>query len=61
LTGKLPRGFFEFRAKYFVVLISACETNQAQSGRQITVSGEIIESRNKFSVSQISGGAKDYY
>ena len=61
LPGKFPRSLLEFRSKNFIVFISTSKTDHTQPGRQITVCGQIIESRNELSVGQIAGGAKDHY
>jgi len=55
-----PRGFLELRSKNGVRFVSARKTDQTQAGWQITVHGKIVESRNKFSVRQISSGAKNH-
>jgi hypothetical protein len=55
-----PRGFLELRSKNGIRFVSARKTDQTQAGWQITVHGKIVESRNKFSVCQISSGAKNH-
>src|ERR1700683_2275376 len=60
LPGKLSRCLLELCSKNFVVFIPARESDQAQPRREITVSGQIVKSRNKFSVRQISGCAENH-
>src|ERR1700730_1728671 len=61
LPGIFPGGFLELFSKNLVGLVSARKTDETQPRWQITVSGEIVKSRNKFSVRQISSGAKDHH
>src|SRR5207237_7555266 len=61
LAGIFSRCFLKLSSKYFIRLISAGKTDESKSRGKSTVGSQVVESRYKFSVGQISGSAKDHH
>ena len=59
LARKFPSRFFEFSPKFVVTFLPSRKPDDCDGGRQIAISGEVVECRNKFALGEIAGRAED--
>src|SRR5580765_9110585 len=60
LTRKLFGGFFKFLTELVVAFGATGETDDGHRRWQFSSGGKIIQRRNQFPMSQVSGGAKNH-
>jgi hypothetical protein len=60
LPGKLARGLFKIPPEFVITFVATSESDNRDTGGQITVGREVIQRGDEFAMGEIARGAEDH-